>query len=342
MSPIRLVDGHHIRGRELAAALALQQRLDLARDPHLSPMPEAELRAVLADNATGYAHHYRIIAFDGDEAAAIGHVELTDDPNNPELAEIEITAHSAGLAAAGVPVLRALLNQARAEGRRSIMIWDDHTPDRHRFWTDLGAELRYTEQESDLDVGAVDPRLMASWAAAGPRDLELVRWTGSCPDEWIDALVTVTNAMNDAPTDALDIADYVVDAAAVRTELEARSACGYQYNAILALGHDGAAPIGATEVFVNRHRASSSWQWSTVVLAAHRGQGIARRLKAEMWRWLRTSEPEVTWLRTGNARSNAAMLAINIQMGFEPSHLMGTWQGDLDTILENLRSTTDP
>ena len=92
---------------------------------------------------------------------------------------------------------------------------------------------------------------------------------------------------------------------------------------ILALGPD---PAGATEVFVNRHRPECSWQWSTVVLAPHRGRGIAKRLKAEMWQWLRNDEPQVTGLRTGNAHSNAAMLAINDEMGFRPVHPMGTWQ----------------
>ncbi len=86
---------------------------------------------------------------------------------------------------------------------------------------------------------------------------------------------------------------------------------------ILALGPD---PAGATEVFVNRHRPECSWQWSTVVLAPHRGQDIAKRLKAEMWQWLRDDEPQVTSLRTGNAHSNAAMLAINDKMGFRPVH----------------------
>ena len=57
----------------------------------------------------------------------------------------------------------------------------------------------------------------------------------------------------------------------------------------------------------------------TVVLASHRGQGIAKRLKAEMWRWLRDDEPQVTGLRTGNAHSNAAMLAINDEMASAPS-----------------------
>ena len=338
---VRLVDGQRLGQADAAAALALQQRIDLAKDPHLPPTTEPELRALLADDATEYARHERIVAFDGGEAAAIGHVALTNDPNNPELAEIWITAEDID-GPAVAPLLAAVLERARADGRTSVIVEDDHTPERHRFWTGLGAELRYSEQESDLDLTAVDPGLMERWMAAGPRDLHLVRWTGPCPDRWIGALVAITNAMNDAPTDDLDMVDYEVDAAMVQAEIEARAVCGLDYKVILALGSDRIDPAGATEVFVNRHRPQCSWQWSTVVLAPHRGQGIAKRLKAEMWRWLRDDEPQVTGLRTGNAHSNAAMLAINAEMGFRPTHSTGTWQAPLDKLMSALTPASDP
>lgn len=70
-----------------------------------------------------------------------------------------------------------------------------------------------------------------------------------------------------------------------------------------ALGSDHANPAGATEVFVNRHQPQCSLAVELGGAAPHRGQGIARWLKAEMWRWLRDDEPQVTGLRTGNAHS---------------------------------------
>ena len=50
-----------------------------------------------------------------------------------------------------------------------------------------------------------------------------------------------------------------------------------------------------------------------MVLAPHRGQGIARRLKAEMWRWLRDGEPQVTRLQIGNAHPNAVTRIVAAQ-----------------------------
>ena len=330
---MRIVDARSLDTAEFAAALELQQRLDAERDPDLPVTPAAELRAVFADDATDYCRHQRVVAFDGGRAAAIGHVELMTDPANATLAGVEITPADAATSAA---VLADLVRRAAADERTSVIALGDLNGDAHRFWTAVGAELRYTEQESSLDVAAVDPQLMADWIAAGPADLSLIHWARRCPDQWIAAQVATANAMNDAPTDDLDIADTIVDAAMVRAEIEARDARGLEFRGLLAVTADGDA-AGSTEVFVNRHRPAASWQWSTVVLPAHRGRRIGRWLKAAMWQRLREAEPEVTGLHTGNAASNAHMLAINTEMGFKPTHLTACWQADLAVLEARLR-----
>lgn len=329
---MQILDARSLDPDGFAAALELQQRIDRERDPDLPVTPAAELRAVFDDNATDHCRHQRVVAFKDGGAAAIGHVELNTDAANANLAGVEITPTDDHTAAA---VLAELLRRARDDGRTSIIAWGDHTPAAHAFWTGLGAELRYTEQESRLDLATVDPELMSQWIAAGPADLELVHWARRCPEDRIDALVATANAMNDAPTDDLDIADTVVDAAMARAEIEARAALGLEYWGVLAVTADGET-AGTTEVFVNRHRPAASWQWSTVVLPAHRGRGIGRWVKAAMWQRLRATEPEVTALQTGNAASNAHMLAINIEMGFQPTHLMGCWQADLSVLESRL------
>ena len=250
------------------------------------------------------------------------------DAANAALAAVEITPCDDDTATA---VLAELLRRAASDGRTSIIVWGDYAPERHAFWTSLGAELRYTEQESNLDMASVDPQLMAQWIEAGPADLDLVHLSCPCPEQWLDAMVTTVNAMNDAPTDDLDVADTVVDAAMVQGEIEARTARGLEYRGVLAVTADGEA-AGITEVFINRHRPAASWQWSTVVLPAHRGRRIGRWLKAAMWQRLRATEPAVTTLQTGNAASNAHMLAINNEMGFKPTHLMGCWQADREVL----------
>ena len=321
---MRLANARELDSVQFEAALGLQQRLDAARDPRLPVTPAGELRTTFNDNASDNARHERIVAFIDDHAIAIGHVELTRDPANSALAVVELTPV---ISDASSVLLGELLRIARADGRTSVIAWGDCTPTADAFWTKLGAELRSTEQESDLDMASVDSNLMSRWTDAMPGDIDLVYWSGRCPDEHIDALVATANAMNDAPTDDLEIADTVFDTAVLQADFDARDTCGFDYLGILAICADGSA-AGATEVLVNRHRPAYSWQWNTVVLPDHRGRGVGRAMKAAMWQRLRAEAPEVAILRTGNAQSNAAMLAINTEMGFQPSHLMGCWQAD--------------
>ena len=325
---MRFLNARELDQSQFEAALVLQQRLDRARDPELPVTPAGELQATFDDDASENARHERIVAFDDGKAVAIGHLELTRDPANATLAMVELTPV---LTDASTSVLGELLRAARADGRTSVIAWGDCTPETDAFWSGLGAELRFTEQESDLELASVAAALMGRWIEAAPDDIDLVYWAGRCPDEHIDALVATANAMNDAPTDDPEIDDMTVDAAVLRADFDARDACGIDYLGILAVGADGSA-AGATEVFVNRFRPAFAWQWNTVVLPAHRGRGLGRWMKAAMWQRLRHEAPEAATLRTGNAQSNAAMLAINTEMGFQPSHLMGCWQADLATL----------
>ena len=325
---MRLANARELDPVQFGAALGLQQRLDAARDPQLPVTPAGELRATFDDNASDNARHERILAFIDDHAVAIGHVELTQDPANSGLAIVELAPI---VSDASSVLLGELLRLAQVDGRTSIIAWGDYTPDSDAFWTGLGAELRFTEQESDLDMASVDAELMRRWIDAAPEDIDLVYWSRRCPDEHINALVATANAMNHAPTDDLEIADTAFDSAMLRADFDARDACGIDYLGILAIGADGSA-AGATEVFVNRFRPAFAWQWNTVVLPACWGRGIGRGMKAAMWQRLRTEAPDVATLRTGNAQSNAAMLAINTEMGYKPSHLLGFWQADATTL----------
>ncbi|MCY4665099.1 MAG: hypothetical protein OXC00_10565, partial [Acidimicrobiaceae bacterium] len=167
---MRIIDARSLHEADFAAALEHQQHVDSERNPDLPVTGAAELRAIFKDDATDHASHQRVVAIEGAAAAAIGHLELPLDPGNFELAQMEITPADDRVTAA---VLADLLRRAHADERTSVIAWGDYTPQRHDFWTGLGAQLRYTEQESSLDVAAVDPRLMDQWIQSGPADLEL-------------------------------------------------------------------------------------------------------------------------------------------------------------------------
>ncbi|GJM38029.1 MAG: GNAT family N-acetyltransferase [Acidimicrobiales bacterium] len=322
---------------QFASALAVQQRAEQAYDPQVPPITAEELRLLGAHDRSNANRHERFVVLDADETSAVCHLEFELDEANAHLASTEIFG-AADDPDAGRAGLATMLDLVEEDGRTSVLGWGPQLPAESAFWEGLGAELRYRERISVLDVAAVDADLMASWIDQRNEraaDVQLVRFINRCPDEHLDAWTASRSAMSDAPMEGLDINDTVYDSADIREDEASLVALGYRMMYLLALTPDG-APVGHTTVRVNTHRPGASDQWDTVVLADHRRRGVGRWLKAEMWRWLRETEPDVTRLGTGNAQSNDPMLAINVAMGYVPLCVFGAWQADVTTYRQAL------
>jgi hypothetical protein len=68
-------------------------------------------------------------------------------------------------------------------------------------------------------------------------------------------------------------------------------------------------------------------------LAAGLGEdGLGSWLKAAMIDKVLRERPQVTLIRTGNAQSNAPMLAINFELGFKPRASEYNWQISRDKV----------
>jgi GNAT superfamily N-acetyltransferase len=83
---------------------------------------------------------------------------------------------------------------------------------------------------------------------------------------------------------------------------------------------------GVTEMALWEEHPEHAWQWLTAVHTSAQGNGIGRWIKAEMLLHLRETRPRVRWILTSNASSNAAMLKINTELGFETHKVVTTYQ----------------
>ena len=61
-------------------------------------------------------------------------------------------------------------------------------------------------------------------------------------------------------------------------------------------------------------------------MPAHRSQGIGKWIKAAMLERAIRDWPAARLVRTGNADSNAPMLAINARLGFKPAWSVAIWE----------------
>lgn len=227
--------------------------------------------------------------------------------------------------------------QARAWGAQTLAGWgSDRVPAGEAFARALGAAPAQTLRTSELPADAVDPGLLDAWCSREAGDpYRLHVWTGPVPEEDLDRVCQAMMIMNTAPRGDFDMDDWVLTPQALRAaeqELEAQG----ERRLLLAVedtrtGELGNGElVGYTELFWHPERARLVYQGGTAVRPADRGRGLGQWLKAAALRELRTLVPPGARVRTSNAHENAAMLGINLALGFAPWAETTAWQVGVD------------
>jgi mycothiol synthase len=233
-------------------------------------------------------------------------------------------------------LLAKLLEIADAEARRLLIGWtNDAVPAGAALAEQLGAEPGMVSHVNQLELADFDRGLLGRWlkeTAQSAHAYDLVFVAGPYPEADIADIATLLTAMNTAPRDDLDVEDFTLTPARIRQGEAYHAAQDMVRWALFARHEDTGEYAGATIVYFDPESPEVLQQDDTVVLPAHRGVGLGKRLKAEMLRRVLAERPEIRRVRTGNADSNAPMLKINRALGFRP-HLRGTvWQLSRDKL----------
>jgi GNAT superfamily N-acetyltransferase len=219
----------------------------------------------------------------------------------------------------GSRLFELMVQETRAAGRTSIGV-DGWESDRAiAFAARHGLERRSQAVQrrqhlAELDLGLVEKLYDESARAA--QDYELVRVVGRTPPELVDGMVTLVAAINDAPTDDLDIEDEVYTPERLAAYEDAQTADGDRLLRLVARHRASGEPAGHTVVCVEARRPEVAHQHDTAVARAHRGHRLGMLLKAGMVLWLTESEPQVRTVDTWNAESNEHMIAVNEALGY--------------------------
>ena len=153
-------------------------------------------------------------------------------------------------------------------------------------------------------------------AAAFAKDYELLRLDGQTPDELLAAVADITEAINDAPTDDLDIEDEAFPAERVRAYEDATINSGHRLYRVIARHRETGELAGHTVVAVDAETPQLAHQHDTAVVRAHRGHRLGLLVKAELMRWLAVAEPQLESIDTWNAESNEQMIEVNERLGY--------------------------
>jgi GNAT superfamily N-acetyltransferase len=247
---------------------------------------------------------------------------------NPDHANLDLTVHPAarrrGL---GLALLRHAAGRA-AQNRRTILNGGtrDGTPG-EAFARAAGAKPGLVEVQRVADLSALEKGTLARLrgpaerAAAG---YSLVSWIGSVPEEFIEPMASLYNAMSDAPREP-GLAPQVWDAARIRERISSRPRFGMRDYAVAARHDDTGELAGLTEMAVDPEDPGWGYQLMTAVIRAHRGHRLGLLLKVAMMDLLATTEPGLERISTWNAGSNEHMIGVNDALGYAPFGTPVTW-----------------
>ncbi len=186
------------------------------------------------------------------------------------------------------------------------------------FAAAVGFDQRSQSIVRRLHLRELEPRLaerLAAEATAYAGDYELLRFTGAVPDELLGPIALLSESINDAPTDDLEIEDERFPAERIRAYERAQTAGGWLLRRLVARHRETGELAGHTVTAVDRERPTVGDQHDTAVVRGHRGHRLGLLLKAEMLLWLGEEEPQLETIDTFNAESNGPMVAVNERLG---------------------------
>jgi GNAT superfamily N-acetyltransferase len=219
----------------------------------------------------------------------------------------------------GTALFEHLMHEAKAAGRTSIGTDGWESESTLGFAKRVGLEKKSQAIQRRQHLEELDPALVQKLydeAATHAGDYELVRIEGRTPPDLADGMAALVSAINDAPTDDLDIEDEVFDAERLAAYEESTLARGHTLYRLVARHRETGALGGHTVVAVERERPEIADQHDTAVARDHRGHRLGLLLKAGMLLWLAEVEPQVKTVDTWNAESNDHMIAVNEVLGY--------------------------
>jgi GNAT superfamily N-acetyltransferase len=313
------IDPDHLDERDVDGAVAMMVAAQAADQPSEAPWTRTGL---LADVRHGWDGDPTIVGVRRDKRCrVVGVLEIGFSRwDNTHLGFVGLTvdpeARGQGL---GRQLLAAGVDRVRAEGKTLVLTESYHTPAALALCAGLGFERAQTavkrrQELVALDWTALDRDHALAVAAAG--DYELLHIEGPAPDDLIDAVVTMTAAINDAPIDALEVDDEVFSRERVRAFERGQQERNRRIYRVIARDRTSGELAGHTMVSIEQDHPGFGGQFDTSVVRAHRGHRLGLLLKIDMLRWLGDAEPQLRVLDTWNAASNAHMISVNEQLGY--------------------------
>lgn len=326
------LDPQNLTDRDVAGAVACLEAARVVDSPH-------ELGRTVVDVTASWQHGWDgepplpalARAADG-RVVGVLHVSLPMR-DNTHLGSVDVVidpvARRQGL---GRRLFEAGVERIRSEGRTLVLTYSFELEASVAFAKAMrldraNEEIQRRQHLLNLDWAGLDRAYAGARSRAGA--YELLRLSGATPEDMIADVATMTEAINDAPTDDLDIEDEVFSPERIRAFEAAQMAHGRRLYRLIARERSTGALAGHTMVAVESDRPWYANQYDTSVLRPHRGHRLGLLLKIAMLRWLAEAEPQLRTLDTWNAASNTHMIEVNELLDYQVIATGIGWQRHL-------------
>lgn len=315
------------------------------RKEHLPDDPPIPLEEVIQNltHIPSFAKLYLWSVWNAEQTEIIGQANtvIVHTDENQHMAQFDISVLP-GFRRQGIgrALLAPVAELAARENRRLLMTsTNDRAPEGEAFMLRIGGKKGLEAHTNQLRIDDLDRSIISHWLEQGNQNLdqfELGFWDGAYPDEEIQAIAELYDLTNQQPIGELEIEDQHMTPDQIR-QLEQHSfARGNQRWTYYLTDRSNGKFVGYTETVWNPNRPEILRQDMTGVFPQYRSKGLGRWLKAAMLNKVLKERPEVKYIRTGNADSNAAMLKINTQLGFQPYIADSLWQVGLPKVQQYL------
>lgn len=202
----------------------------------------------------------------------------------------------------------------------TVLPFDKLSDHRHRTFAEAaGFTLSNIEIVRHLDLPVPAARLDAWEALAAVKggDYRIETYVNEIPQNLVPSLVVLIGQLAvDAPTGDVDWEEEQISPERFTENRASLVAAGRTMYETVAIAPDGTVAAQSTISVPPAGRLDVS-QWGTFVHRDHRGRTLGLAVKTANLRAVQRAHPEMQRVYTQNAETNDAMVAINVEMGFE-------------------------
>ncbi len=236
----------------------------------------------------------------------------------------------------GTDLLKILVTKVKDEGK-TVFQGGSLLENGKAFCEKFGGKIALTEEESRLKLEEVDWEMLNEWVDEGTRRAEgvTIERFEDIPEKDInDYCQLFTETLNQVPKGELEWE--AKETPETRRMREKRNKLINRIWTTLITRETDGTISGLTETVYQPDQATLLFQWLTSVKKEYRGRGLGKWLKAEMLKYSKKTFPEVKFVVTDFAVTNAPMIAINKRLGFKKHKFWSEYKFNVDKLSHSL------